>query len=57
MIQYDGSKFLGWQIQKEGRTVQGVIEDNLKNYNFHYRNKFNILKKKIVNQVYSLENL
>ena len=30
MIQYDGSKFLGWQIQKEGRTVQGVIEDNLK---------------------------
>ena len=30
MVQYDGSKFLGWQIQKEGRTIQGVLEDNFK---------------------------
>tara|TARA_Y100000590_G_C15451986_1_gene913069 strand:- start:105 stop:821 length:717 start_codon:yes stop_codon:yes gene_type:complete len=40
VIQYDGSKFLGWQIQKEGRTVQGVIEDNLKKIsNSEYRVK------------------
>jgi tRNA pseudouridine38-40 synthase len=26
MIEYDGSEFLGWQVQRSGRTVQGVIE-------------------------------
>mgnify|MGYP001172126269 FL=1 len=30
VISYDGTKFLGWQIQKEGRTVQNTIEDALK---------------------------
>ena len=25
-IQYDGSQFHGWQVQLEGRTVQGDIE-------------------------------
>ena len=29
----------------------------LKNYNFHYRNSFNILKEKLINEVNSLENL
>ena len=29
----------------------------LKNYNLHYRNRFNILKEKIINQVNSFENL
>ena len=28
-IQYDGSLFHGWQIQKNKRTVQGIIEDAL----------------------------
>ncbi|MCU0821693.1 MAG: tRNA pseudouridine(38-40) synthase TruA [Spirochaetes bacterium] len=26
LIQYDGSQFNGWQVQKGGRTVQGAIE-------------------------------
>jgi tRNA pseudouridine38-40 synthase len=29
IIEYDGTDFLGWQIQKEGRTVQQVIKDVL----------------------------
>ena len=29
IIEYDGSGFLGWQKQKEGRTVQGVLEEVL----------------------------
>ena len=28
-IAYDGTDFLGWQCQKKGRTVQGVIEQAL----------------------------
>lgn len=26
---YDGSAFLGWQMQRAGRTVQGVVEETL----------------------------
>ena len=29
VLSYDGTKFFGWQIQNEGRTVQGVLEDSL----------------------------
>ena len=29
IIEYDGSNYLGWQVQPEGPTVQGVIEDRL----------------------------
>ena len=30
IVAYDGTNFEGWQIQKNSRTVQGVIEDALK---------------------------
>ena len=31
-IQYDGSKYLGWQQQNTGRTVQGVIEESFNKF-------------------------
>lgn len=30
IIEYDGTNYLGWQIQPKGETIQGVIEDKLK---------------------------
>ena len=27
VLQYDGSRFAGWQVQPSERTVQGVLED------------------------------
>ena len=30
LVQYDGKRFFGWQVQAEGRTVQGDIEIALK---------------------------
>ena len=30
LIAYDGTHFVGWQRQKNGRTVQGVLEEALK---------------------------
>ncbi|MBT4752953.1 MAG: tRNA pseudouridine(38-40) synthase TruA, partial [Candidatus Marinimicrobia bacterium] len=29
-LQYDGAKFLGWQLQPKGRTVQGDLEKVLR---------------------------
>jgi tRNA pseudouridine38-40 synthase len=29
-IEYDGGAFRGWQVQREGRTVQGVLESALR---------------------------
>ncbi|MEE8329515.1 MAG: tRNA pseudouridine(38-40) synthase TruA [Thermodesulfovibrionia bacterium] len=26
-LQYDGSDYSGWQVQKKGKTIQGIIED------------------------------
>jgi len=30
IIEYDGSNYLGWQVQPNGQTIQGVIQDRLK---------------------------
>ena len=30
IIQYDGTNFFGWQLQKNKRTIQGVLEETLK---------------------------
>lgn len=27
VLEYDGSRFVGWQVQREGRSVQGVLQD------------------------------
>ena len=29
LIEYDGSNFLGWQIQKKGNSIQKKIQDTL----------------------------
>jgi tRNA pseudouridine38-40 synthase len=29
LVQYDGTKFTGWQVQEKGRTIQGEIENAL----------------------------
>ena len=27
LLEYDGARFVGWQIQREGRSVQGVLQE------------------------------
>ncbi len=29
LVEYEGSKFIGWQIQKKGKTVQGLIQKKI----------------------------
>ena len=29
IIEYEGTNFRGWQIQKKGKTVQGLIQDQI----------------------------
>ena len=38
LIEYSGSNFRGWQVQKKGKTVQGLIQEKISK----------ILKKKII---------
>ena len=33
IIQYDGTDFRGWQLQKNERTIQGELESSLKKIN------------------------
>jgi tRNA pseudouridine38-40 synthase len=35
VLAYDGTDFLGWQLQKSGRTVQGVMEEGLSRMHGH----------------------
>lgn len=30
LVEYDGTEFVGWQVQNNGRSVQGVIESSIK---------------------------
>ena len=30
-IEYDGTPFIGWQRQENGQSIQGAIEDSIKN--------------------------
>ncbi len=29
LIEYEGSKFIGWQVQKKGKSIQGVIQKKI----------------------------
>ena len=31
-IEYDGTQFIGWQRQDNGQSIQGAIEDSIKNF-------------------------
>ena len=39
-IEYDGTNFIGWQIQKKGRTIQGEIQKTLEKL---LREKINLI--------------
>ena len=38
LIEYEGTNFRGWQVQKKGKTIQGIVQDNISK----------LLKEKIV---------
>ena len=31
LIEYEGTNFRGWQVQKKGKTVQGAIQEKISN--------------------------
>jgi len=35
VLAYDGTNFFGWQVQKQGRTVQGAVQDALQRMHKH----------------------
>tara|TARA_Y100000748_G_C15362250_1_gene436252 strand:- start:24 stop:797 length:774 start_codon:yes stop_codon:yes gene_type:complete len=38
IIEYDGSKFVGWQLQKNGKSIQGEIQKVIKQvFGMHFR--------------------
>ena len=32
LIEYVGTNFRGWQIQKKGKTVQGILQDKISKF-------------------------
>ena len=38
LVEYAGTNFRGWQVQKKGKTIQGLIQDTISK----------ILKEKII---------
>ena len=46
LIEYDGSRFFGWQIQKKGKTIQGIIQKKISK----------LLKEKIIISAAGIDN-
>ena len=38
LIEYVGTNFRGWQVQKKGKTIQGLVQEKISN----------LLKEKII---------
>ena len=32
LIEYEGTNFRGWQIQKKGKTVQGLLQEKISKF-------------------------
>ncbi|BCV06409.1 MAG: hypothetical protein CM15mV132_360 [uncultured marine virus] len=32
LVEYVGTNFRGWQIQKKGKTIQGLIQEKVSNF-------------------------
>ena len=43
VIEYDGSKFVGWQLQKNGKSIQGEIQKVIKQvFGIHFRENIRV---------------
>ena len=51
IIEYDGKNFVGWQFQKNGKSVQEVLETNLKRLLKKKVKDFNHLQIKVKNLI------
>ena len=53
LIEYAGTSFRGWQVQKKGKTIQGLVQNKISK----------LIKEKIISQikldipVYAKDNL